>query len=39
MVNSSFVYLINFGNGGQVIALKSAAAFMLDSPAVMACRH
>ena len=30
VVKSSSVYLINFGGGGQVIALKSATALILD---------
>lgn len=30
MVNSRSVHLINFGGGGQVIALKSATALILD---------
>ena len=30
VVNSRSVHLINFGGGGQVIALKSATALILD---------
>ena len=30
VVKSRSVHLINFGGGGQVIALKSATAFILD---------
>ena len=30
VVKSRFVHLINFGGGGQVIALKSATALILD---------
>jgi hypothetical protein len=30
VVNSRLVHLINFGGGGQVIALKSATALILD---------
>lgn len=30
VVKSSSVHLINFGGGGQVIALKSATALILD---------
>lgn len=30
VVNSRSAYLINFGGGGQVIALKSATALILD---------
>ena len=30
VVNSRSVHLINFGSGGQVIALKSATALILD---------
>jgi len=30
VVNSRSVHLINFGSGGQIIALKSATALILD---------
>ncbi|NCT16620.1 MAG: hypothetical protein COW66_09710 [Flavobacteriaceae bacterium CG18_big_fil_WC_8_21_14_2_50_34_36] len=30
VVKSRYVHLINFGSGGQVIALKSATALILD---------
>ena len=30
VVKSRFAHLINFGGGGQVIALKSATALILD---------
>jgi len=30
VVNQRLVHLINFGSGGQVIALKSATALILD---------
>jgi len=30
VVKSRFLHLINFGGGGQVIALKSATALILD---------